>query len=180
MAVLATFIGINNYADPQIRDLGGARRDATALWALFADTLPEAEARLLVDDEATVDEIRHAFDDTLGAAGPDDTVILSFSGHGTHDHRLVATDTALATLPATTIPMQELADRFKGTQAGTMLCVLDCCFSGGAPARVLEDSPTPGASASRSILSPARAGSSSPPRTSMRRPGSCQAPGTVS
>lgn len=143
MAILAAFIGINKYADPQIRDLGGARRDATALWALFSDTLPEAQAQLLVDAAATVEEIRRTFDATLGAAGPDDTVILSFSGHGTHDHRLVATDTALAALATTTIPMQELADRFKGTRAGTVLCVLDCCFSGGAPARVLEDSPTP-------------------------------------
>jgi replicative superfamily II helicase len=143
VAVLATFIGINKYADAQIRDLGGARRDATALWALFSDTLAEAQARLLVDEEATVEGIRRAFDATLGAAGPDDTVILSFSGHGTHDHRLVVADTVADALLATTIPMQELADRFKGTRAKIVLCILDCCFSGGAPARVLEHSPVP-------------------------------------
>jgi helicase len=45
-------------------------------------------------------------------------------------------------LADTTIPMSELASRFKQTRAKAVLCILDCCFSGGAPARVLEDSPT--------------------------------------
>lgn len=37
--------------------------------------------------------------------------------------------------------MSDLANRFKRSQAKAVLCILDCCFSGGAPARVLEDSP---------------------------------------
>lgn len=141
MALIATFIGIDKHADPRIRDLMGARRDAVALWALFNDTIPDVQATKLIDTEATVAEIRQALDDTFYAAGPDDTIILSFSGHGTRDHRLVAHDTSLDNLAATTIPMSDLANRFKRSQAKAVLCILDCCFSGGAPARVLEDSP---------------------------------------
>jgi helicase len=37
--------------------------------------------------------------------------------------------------------MAELADSFKASSAKAIVCVLDCCFSGRAPARVLEDSP---------------------------------------
>ena len=37
--------------------------------------------------------------------------------------------------------MDELARRFKASQAKAVICLLDCCFSGGAPGRVLEDSP---------------------------------------
>jgi replicative superfamily II helicase len=37
--------------------------------------------------------------------------------------------------------MQELAEAFRRCRARAVLCILDCCFSGGAPARVLEDSP---------------------------------------
>jgi helicase len=141
MALLASFVGIDRHHDFQIRDLTGARRDALALWALFKDTLPDIQANLLIDSDATVDEIRKALDQTLGAATPSDTVIFSFAGHGTRDHRLVAHNTEHDRIADTTIPMAELAARFKQTQAKAVLCILDCCFSGGAPARVLEDSP---------------------------------------
>lgn len=131
------------YADARVRDLTGARRDATALWALLSDTLPGNDVRLVVDGEATITEVRCVLDATLGAAGPDDTVIVSFSGHGSHDHRLAVHDTVLDDLAGTTISMDELAARFRATHARAVLCILDCCFSGGAPARVLEDSPIP-------------------------------------
>jgi helicase len=137
----AIFIGVDKHQDAEIRDLTGARRDAKALWALFCDTIPDIEATLLSDEDATAAAIRQALDDTLGAAGPDDTVILSFSGHGTHDHRIVAHDTVLNSLADTTISMEELATRFKESKAKAVLFVLDCCFSGGAPARVVENSP---------------------------------------
>ncbi len=149
MSILTSFIGIDKYQDQQVRDLTGARRDATALWALFSDTDPALKSQLIIDNNATVDQIRQAFEATLGAAGEDDIVILSFAGHGTHDHRLAAHDTDLNRLEETTIPMSELADRFKNSKAKAVLCILDCCFSGGAPARVLEDSPTP-----RDIINP--------------------------
>lgn len=139
----AAFIGIDKHRDLRIRDLIGARRDATALWALFCDTLPDIEARLVVDADATTEGMRRALDETLGTAGSDDTVILSFAGHGTPDHRVVTHDTVKDNLVDTTISMEELATRFKKARAKAVLFILDCCFSGGAPARVLEDVPIP-------------------------------------
>jgi replicative superfamily II helicase len=143
MALYSAFIGVDKHRDLSVRDLTGARRDATALWALFSDSIPDMTAALIVDAAATVERIRRALDETLGVASPDDTVIITFSGHGTHDHRLVAHDTSAANLHATTIPMEEIVSWLRRSRAGAVLCVLDCCFSGGAPARVLEDSPVP-------------------------------------
>lgn len=143
MALLASFIGIDKYADIGIRDLSGARRDATALWALFSDTIPSINADLVVDSQATIIGVRKALDNTLGAAGSDDTVVVSFAGHGTRDHRLVLHDTNRHNLSGTTIPVEEIAEKFKRSSARAILFILDCCFSGGAPARVLEDSPIP-------------------------------------
>lgn len=143
MALIGRFIGVNRYLDPNIRDLNGAGRDAIALWALFSDTIPEMDAGLLVNADANVHSIRQALQETLENATSDDTVILFFSGHGTHDHRLTAHDTSRGDLENTTVPMQELADLFKRSSAKSILCILDCCFSGGAPAKVLEDSPIP-------------------------------------
>jgi helicase len=143
MSFYAAFIGVGRHTDPQIRELVGASRDAVALHALFSDSAPEIEALLLVDADATAGNIRSAFADTLGRAGSEDTVVLFFSGHGTHDHRLATFDTVLSDLPHTTIAMDELVASFKQTNARAVLCILDCCFSGGAPGKVLEDSPIP-------------------------------------
>src|SRR5439155_1390949 len=125
MSLIANFIGIDKYADQHIRDLTGARRDATALWALFSDTIPDLQAKRIVDAEATVEGIRHAIDETLQAAGPEDTVIISYSGHGTHDHRIVAHNTVVDNLADTAVPMAELAERFKNSKAKVVLCILD-------------------------------------------------------
>lgn len=136
--IRAAFIGIDRHLDPRIGDLTGAARDATALWAVLSDSIDGLEAPLITDKAATFNALRGALDATLGAAGPNDVVILGFAGHGTQDHRLVLHDTAVEDLPNTTLGMDELAQRFRETRARAVILLLDCCFSGGAPARVIE------------------------------------------
>jgi len=143
MSFVANFIGINKYADQGIRELTGAVRDATALWALFCDTIPEIKAELLTNKRATHEEIRKVLKITLESAKQNDIVIISFAGHGTHNHRIVTYNTKKEDLNNTTISMQELAAFFTKSPAKIILFILDCCFSGEAPARVLEDSPIP-------------------------------------
>ena len=140
--IRARFIGIDRHIDPQIPDLVGAARDAIALWALFSDTIPDADCERLLNQEATIANMQHAISETLDLAGSDDLVILGFAGHGTHDHRLVAHDTTLEDYDASTVSMSDLARQFKNSKARAVICILDCCFSGGAPARVLDDTPS--------------------------------------
>src|ERR1700722_13864879 len=116
MAFLSTFVGVGKHSDPNIRDLIGCTRDAVAVHALFADTFPNGNPKLLIDQDATVENIQTALRETLGQATSDDVVIFSFSGHGSHDHRLAASDTRLSDLTATTIAMGDLADLFKSTK----------------------------------------------------------------
>lgn len=141
MKIHGTFIGVNRHEDPSIRELTGAVRDATALWALFSDTLAGVSATLLVDAPATTAVVRHAIEVFLGDAESDDVVILTFAGHGSPNHRLITYDTRVADLGATSIGMDDLAEKFRHYKARAILCVLDCCFSGAAPARVLEGDP---------------------------------------
>jgi helicase len=143
MAFHGLFIGISKYAEPDVQELVGAARDATALHALFHDTISGSSPILLTNEQATVQKVREALEKLEKEAGSDDTVVLYFSGHGSHDHRLATHDVSLANLGATTISMQDIADFFKRTAANRVLFILDCCFSGGAPAKVLEDSPIP-------------------------------------
>lgn len=142
MAFIGNFIGVNEHLDPGIRRLSGCKRDALALYSLFVDTLPGMQARLLLDADATLDHIRQAISETLGAATADDFVVLSFSGHGSKNHHVIAFDTQTTNLTATSLSMQEIAEAFRHSKAKAILCILDCCFSGNAPARVIEDSST--------------------------------------
>src|SRR5262245_33737870 len=141
MALRAVLIGINKHSDPGIPELSGATKDATALWALFKDSVEGIADQRRLGDQATAASIRTALDSALGDAAGDDTVVVFFAGHGTPGHQLVPFDTDLSAVAGTTIPMQELADRLKATAARASLVILDCCFSGGAPARVLEGLP---------------------------------------
>jgi helicase len=141
MAFKAVFVGINRHLDPGVPELTGAVRDAQALHALFQDTFSDIEARLLIDSEATLDAIRANLDRTLSTSTDDDVVVISFAGHGTEAHQIVAYDTDRDEIGSSTLPMEELAAKFKSSRARAILCIVDCCFSGAAPARVLEGTP---------------------------------------
>jgi helicase len=91
MAFKGLFIGIGRYASPGVNWLSCSGRDAMALHALFTDTLG-GDTALLMDGQATFAEIRANFE-RLATADPDDVVVISFSGHGTETHELVAYDT---------------------------------------------------------------------------------------
>src|SRR5258706_1356083 len=143
MATKAIFIGINKHRDPAIPELSGASRDATALWALFTDSVPSLSGRLLVDAAATHADVSQAILGTLATAAADDVIVISFAGHGSPDGNLVLHDTNATDLSATALPMASLAEAFKATKARAVLCILDCCFSGHAPARVLETDARP-------------------------------------
>jgi helicase len=138
VTIRAIFVGINKHTDPTIPELSGARPDAMALWALFTDTIGDLTARLLVDERGTHTEVSQAILGTLSAAQEDDVIIISFAGHGSPDGSLILFDTEVADLPGTALSMIALAEAFKSTKARVVLCILDCCFSGQAPARVLE------------------------------------------
>lgn len=149
MAQRALFIGIDRYTDASIPDLSGAKRDALALATLFEDSLPDVDVRALLDAKATHADVEAALSDLLGGASIDDTVVVFFAGHGSRDHHLILHDTVRTDLAGTALPMSSVAELFRKCRARATLCLLDCCFSGAAPARVLEDTP-----ASRDITSP--------------------------
>src|SRR5712692_1928747 len=136
MAFKGLFIGIDRYASAEINWLSCARRDATALHALFSDTLG-GETMLLTDGQATVAAIRESFEQ-LSRTDPDDVVVIAFSGHGTETHELVAHDTDPHDLAGTAIPLTTLGEWCARIPSRRLLIVLDCCFSGGMGAKALQ------------------------------------------
>jgi helicase len=122
------FIGIDRYRAPITR-LSCAKADALALSSLFQDNL-EGEITALLDDKATLEAIRAAL---VGfqSVRPDDLVVISFSGHGTEDHRLVPIDVDPVKLAETCLSLQELAELLDAIPSKHLWVILDCCFSGG-------------------------------------------------
>jgi len=130
------FIGIDRHASPAIGELSCACRDAIALEALFTDTLG-GRSVLLTDGDATRARIKEEFK-TLAKCDPDDTVVIAFSGHGSETHELVTHDTDVANLANTAIPLDVLQAWFVRIPAKRLIFFLDCCFSGGFGAKVLQ------------------------------------------
>jgi replicative superfamily II helicase len=122
------FIGIDKY-QPPVGRLSCAVADAQALGGLLADSL-DGEFKSLLDETATQENIRQDLD-ALEASAPDDFVVITFSGHGTEDHRLVPVDVDVQDLAASCISLDELAQRLDRIPAKRLLVILDCCFSGG-------------------------------------------------
>lgn len=63
--------------------------------------------------------------------------MITYAGHGSEDHYLVGHDADVDRIPDSCLGLDDLADLISAIPGSTMLCVLDCCFSGGMGARVL-------------------------------------------
>ena len=143
------FVGIDRYASPGINELAFAERDARALHALFADTLGSG-GELLVGKDANRATIEKQFENLAGC-NPDDVVVISFSGHGSETHELVTYDADPADLASTCIPLDLLTEWFKQIPARHLVCIMDCCFSGGMGAKVLKVESRPRALTSEDV-----------------------------
>src|SRR5689334_5790571 len=141
MAFRGLFIGIDRYASPRINWLNCARRDALALHALFTDTLG-GESNMLTDDESTCFAIEQVFQ-KLATCNEDDVVVIAFSGHGTPTHELVTYDADPDNLPDSCIPLSTLGTWLSAIPSRRLLCILDCCFSGGYGSKVFQSGIVP-------------------------------------
>ncbi|MGJ1419014.1 DEAD/DEAH box helicase [Sphingobacterium spiritivorum] len=136
MKIHGIFIGIDRFLSPSINWLNCARRDAVALYSLFSDNL-DGDFHLMYDENATRSTIENGVKH-LWDCSEDDIVIFSFSGHGTSTHELVTYDTDVKNIPSTTVSLDLLSEWFKKIPAKQLICIIDCCFSGGMGAKALE------------------------------------------
>jgi helicase len=124
----ALCIGIDRYRPP-INRLSCCAADAQAIAALLEDTHGPSVMRL-IDDDATLDAIRRELT-TLQGCDENDLVVISFSGHGTTDHRLVPIDVDVGDIAETCLSLDELAELLDAIPSKNLVVFLDCCFSGG-------------------------------------------------
>jgi len=123
------FFGVQHFESPWIDPLRYAHRDALAMNALFSEAF--GDCTVVVGRDATKARIRSELDQLKLAGTAADLVVVYYSGHGTPaSRRLVAYDTDIADLEATTIGMEDFVGSALRCGADNVLVLLDCCFSG--------------------------------------------------
>lgn len=166
----ALLIGIDNYKSPKIRDLQYSEADTRYLRDIlykFA-RFERNNTTVLLGSEATYARIKKEIYELGRKAKKDDLVFFYYSGHGTRvpdtdgneedgmDEAFCPYETEVND-PSTVILDDELGHWFRRVKSEKIVIVLDCCFSGGAAGRALENDHAKGlemagSTASRGLL----------------------------
>jgi hypothetical protein len=131
----ALVIGINDYQDPEIRDLGTPLNDARALAAILKDKYGFT-VKTLLDREATWNTIKQELDRLVESSSENDSALIYFGGHGVSNDKSDS-DEAGWWLPAdarkgeikTYFSNTEIRAAMKAAQARHVLVVSDSCFA---------------------------------------------------
>jgi len=98
-----------------------------------------ANVRFLLDADATLAAIRAGFSWLATVAGPDDSVVVYFSGHGALLHNpggyesvLIPVDADNKDLGKSSLSETELSTALKSIKSARLLILIDACHSGGA------------------------------------------------
>lgn len=96
------------------------------LKSLEGGALPDPQLRLLIDEEATHENIMTGLDEIFSQAGPNDLVLFYFSGHGLNGSFLPIDFDGYNNK----ISHEEIAAQFNKCKAKYKLCLADACHSG--------------------------------------------------
>ena len=118
-------------------DLPVTVSDAAAIENMLLDTsrcaYPQDQVRLLTNKDATRKNITSALEWLAKTAGPNDTAIIYFSGHGIEnpDFYLIPFGYSWKDLPNTAISGTEFTTLLQQITVRKLLVLLDCCHAGG-------------------------------------------------
>jgi uncharacterized caspase-like protein len=142
--LFAVVIGISHYAksDGQINDLRYADRDAQAVLDFLKSPagggVADQDALLLLNDDATTQNVRHALFTFLTKPQEQDTVVIYIAGHGAPDPLdprnlyLITADTKPDDMGGTAFPMWQIQDVFERVlKAKRVITLADTCHSYG-------------------------------------------------
>lgn len=138
----AIVIGIANYRHGSPLPgavLNDAQDVATVLKANEYCGYDERNVHLLLDGDATLERIGAALASVAAASGPDDTVVIFFSGHGARlgdpgdpESALLPVECDPRTLDTTSLSEPEFSAALQRFTARRLLVLIDACHSAGA------------------------------------------------
>lgn len=141
--VFAVMVGVSDYGDAQSH-LDFTDEDAVKLAeTLRTDGSLNDASVVLTNAEATVAGVRRAFAQVAAQAGPQDTFLFFFSGHGDQTDVTVSGlepdgKSEAIVLRDGEISDGDMADLFGTLRTRLSLLVLDSCFSGGFARNVVD------------------------------------------
>lgn len=155
-SAFALIVGIGRYQDETIRPLEYTHADAEAFYRLLTDSrrcgIPDANIKLLLDEQATLFNIKHAISGWLYQhATPESSVIVFFAGHGGVESDrtgqepdgmakyLLPWDARLSNLFASGLSNPEFHHLLKTVRAQRLVIFMDACYSGGVAERGSRD-----------------------------------------
>lgn len=138
----AVIVGISEYANPNVTGLKFADRDADALASFLQKPegggFDQDHVRLLLNKDATLENLREALINFLSHAIDKDLVIIYFAGHGLPDPArpsnlyLLTYDTDPSILGTSAFPMWQIQDVLaRYISAKRIVVFSDACHSGG-------------------------------------------------
>jgi uncharacterized caspase-like protein len=140
----AVIIGVSKYENSSggLTNLQYASRDAQGfrdfLTSPEGGAFPQANLKVLLDDQATSQNVRSAFYTFLTQAQPTDEVVIYIAGHGAPDPNdprnlyLLTYDTKLDDMGGTAFPMRQIQDVFTNVlKAKRVVTFADTCHSFG-------------------------------------------------
>jgi hypothetical protein len=134
--VIALLVGVSDYGG-RVSPLANTDADAQELYnSLQAAGLLHPASRVLTNGQATTKAVAEAFVRAAAQAGPNDTFLFFFSGHG--DQADVPASAAELDGRAETIELfdaamtdAELAPLFASVRGRMSIVVIDACYAGG-------------------------------------------------
>ncbi|MCC6887171.1 MAG: tetratricopeptide repeat protein [Hyphomicrobiales bacterium] len=133
--LFALAVGIDRYPNIEGAELSYAVSDARRTVAALESSplYAPGDTTVLADHEADAAAIRSVLERIVAAAGAQDTIAVSFAGHGVIDDggqlRLVLSATSLDELATTSLPFDVVADTLRNARSRVVL-FLDVCHAG--------------------------------------------------
>lgn len=138
----AVIVGVSKYKTPAISSLAFADRDAQSvrdfLLSPLGGAFPRENIRYLVNEDATLTNVRTALFTFLTKPRKDDLVVIYFAGHGFHDPNdrrnlyLLPYDGEMLNMGGTALPMWEMQDVFtRIIKSRRIVTLTDACHSAG-------------------------------------------------
>jgi tetratricopeptide (TPR) repeat protein len=134
-------VGVERYRDSRL-DLRCARADAQAIYDLMTDPecglFPKENVKLLLDEEATTDNIWRSLTKLRKAAVPSDMVWIFFAGHAAFEGSRffwVTHDADIDDLFSTALDKERFDTALNEIHASRVIVLLDCCHAAATKAQ---------------------------------------------
>lgn len=133
----ALLVGAGTFQDSRITELQACRNDAQGLFEVLTDPrtgmFPRENVQLLLDDQATEQAISDALIELGRIAGPDDLVLVFFSGHGAVDESdrayWVTYDTVIDRLRTTALRSSDIEEYLEEIETKRLVTLIDACYA---------------------------------------------------